>query len=75
MNPILPNHTVFLKNGDHFDRTCPGGDVTDIEEDVGLVTAKCPSCSQYFVYNFKKSVWMKEEDFEKELREHPPVIR
>lgn len=70
----LPNHTVRLPKGDMFDRACPGGEIDDVEEDVGLVTAKCPSCSQYFVYNFKTASWVTEEQFEKDLKDHPPRL-
>jgi hypothetical protein len=70
----VPSHQVRLPNGDTMDRICPGGAFGDTEEDVGLVTAKCPSCSQYFVYSFKKSAWIPEEIFEKDLRDHPPKI-
>jgi hypothetical protein len=75
MQSKIPDHIVRLKSGELFHgRSCPGGKVTETEEDVGLVTAKCPSCNQYFVYNFKSDTWVKEEDFEQNLKDHPPKI-
>jgi len=74
LNKSVPVHQVRLPKGDMMERTCPGGEFGETEEDVGLVTAKCPSCSQYFVYYFKKNLWMPEEEFEKELQNHPPNV-
>jgi hypothetical protein len=69
---LVPSHIVRLPKGDMLERNCPGGKFEEMEEDVGLISAKCPSCSQYFVYSFKENEWIQEEIFEKNLQDHPP---
>jgi hypothetical protein len=68
-NKNLPSHTKILKNGVNKVVSCDGGEVTNVESDVGLYCGTCPVCGQYFVYLFRTNSWILEEEFDNQAKE------
>lgn len=70
-NRNLPDHFQILNNGTQKEK-CPGGEVVDVEMDVGLYNGLCTKCQAKFVYLPKTDSWIREENFELDLKTNPP---
>ena len=69
----LPSHNIVSLDGVPTSDQCQGGEVENIEEDVGLINATCSQCRAPFVFSYKKNNWVPDNDFENDLLNSNPL--